>query len=194
MRKNDGRNSMFFPSDSAKAIQAIGVILGGHHCAMASKLRISKLLYIADRESIQETGRPILGSRVVAMDHGPLHSAVLDLINGEHVDEPRFSENFEKFGYMVQRQKDPGVGRLSRYEIEKLNELCERYASVSDWDLAHNVTHAFEEWKTNYCEGTSRTIPLEAIMDAVGVANRAEIARDIEREQEADALFGEPSK
>lgn len=185
---------MFFSFDSTKAIQAIGVLLGCHHCAMASKLRLLKLLYIADRESLQETGRPILGSRVVAMDHGPLHSAVLDLINGEHVDEPRFSEHFEIFGYMVQRQKDPGVGRLSRYEIEKLNELCERYASMSDWDLAHEVTHAFVEWKAHYCEGTSRTIPLEAVMDAVGIGNKAEILRDLEREQETDLLFGEPSR
>jgi hypothetical protein len=95
---------------------------------------------------------------------------------------------------VVQRQKDPGVGRLSRYEVEKLNELCSRYASVSDWDLAHKVTHAFAEWKASYSEGTSRTISLEAIIDALGIANKAEILRDLEREHEADALFGEQSR
>jgi len=46
------------------------------------RVRLLKLLYIADRESIAQTGEPILGTKLVAMKWGPLHSKVLDLING----------------------------------------------------------------------------------------------------------------
>jgi uncharacterized phage-associated protein len=81
---------MYLRFDSQKAIQAIGVILRNHPHTWASKLRILKLLYIAERESIQETGHPIIGSRVVAMDHGPLHSRVLEMINGADISEPIF--------------------------------------------------------------------------------------------------------
>lgn len=37
-----------------------------------SYLRMLKLLYLADRESLKETGHTITGDRVVAMEHGPV--------------------------------------------------------------------------------------------------------------------------
>jgi len=185
---------MFLPFDSQKAIQMVGVILRNHRASIASKLRILKILYVADRESIRDTGYPMLGSRVVAMDHGPLHSAALDLINGEHIDEPQFSQHFEKFGYMLQMSKDPGVGRLSRNDIEIIESVCQRYASVGDWDLAHDITHSFDEWKACHSAGTSTTIPLEAIIDAVGrAADRNQIIEDIRLEKMAESAFGERS-
>ncbi|MEX2119930.1 MAG: Panacea domain-containing protein [Pirellulales bacterium] len=186
---------MFLRFEAEKTIQAIGVVLRCHALSIASKLRILKLLYIADRESLAETGRPILGSRVVAMDHGPLHSQVLDLINGEHIDEPLFSEHFEKWGHTVRLSKDPGVGQLSRYDIEKLQDVCERYSAKSDWDLTHGITHSFPEWKNNYSEGTSKIIPLEDIIDAVGRSSDKDvILQDIADEIRVDDLFGEKSR
>lgn len=187
---------MFQPFNAEKAVQAIGVLLRCHRHSVATKLRILKLLYIADREGIKEIGRPVLGCRTVAMDHGPLHSAVLDLINGEHIAEPLFSKYFEKFDYFVElsRDRDPGVGRLSRFEIEKLQEVCERYAVVSDWDLAHKVTHSFPEWIDNQRPGTSATIPLEHIIAAVGRStDQVNILKDLADEVRADELFGQHS-
>lgn len=186
---------MHYCFETQKVIQAIGVLLRNEHAQTASKLRILKLLYIADRESIKETGRPIIGSRVVAMDHGPLHSEVLNLINGQHIDEPDFSRNFQKVGYLIEQVKDPGVGRLSRYEIAKLQESSDRYASLGDWELAHEVTHEFEEWKRNYQQGTSMTICLEDIIDAVGrTAEKDSIIQNVVDETEFDELFESSSQ
>lgn len=58
--------------DVEKAIQAVGVLLR-REGKRASRLRLLKLLYIADRISLQKTGTPILGSKVVALKHGPVH-------------------------------------------------------------------------------------------------------------------------
>jgi len=180
--------------DKDKALQAIAVILRAHRLDFASKLRILKLLYIAERECLRDTGRPILGSRIVAMDHGPLHSAVKYLIEGQTSAEPEFSTHFDKFGYMVQLSDDPGVHKLSQIEIEKLQEVCERYLGINDWVLAHYITHGFEEWKAVYREGTSTTIPLETLLDAVGRENdKQDIMGDLRRSHEADHLFGGPS-
>ena len=45
-------------------------------------LKLMKLLYLADRESMKRHGHPISGDRYVSMDHGPVLSNTLNLING----------------------------------------------------------------------------------------------------------------
>lgn len=185
---------MYLKFDSEKAIQAIGVILRNHPHRLAGRLRILKLLYIAERESIMEIGHPLVGSRVVAMDHGPLHSRVLDLINGADMAEPKFSAHFFRLGYLVEMTEDPGVGHLSAYEVEKLQEVCERYAAVNDWTLAQEITHGFKEWSDRYRKGTSTPIPLEDIIEAVGRGEDKEaILADLRGEINADVAFGAPS-
>jgi len=52
--------------DIEKAIQATAVLLR-QEGKRASRLRLLKLLYIADRNALQKTGSPILGSKIVAM-------------------------------------------------------------------------------------------------------------------------------
>jgi uncharacterized phage-associated protein len=182
--------SMYVRFDSQKAIQAIGAILRNHPQAWASKLRILKLLYIAARESIHDIGHPLIGSRVVALEHGPVHSRVLDLINGADVDGPTFSAHFCLRGYLVQMTDDPGVGNLSVYEVEKLQEVCNRYATVNDWELAQDITHGFDEWKKHYRTGVATIIPLEDIIDAVGRGpDKAAILDDLRNEINADMAF-----
>ena len=71
---------MVFRFNIEKTIQAIAALLHFHGSKEMSYLRMLKLLYLADRECLQETGRPITGDRVVAMEHGPVLSSVYDLI------------------------------------------------------------------------------------------------------------------
>jgi uncharacterized phage-associated protein len=49
-------------------------------------MRLLKLLYIADRESLPRTGRPIVGGPVIAMERGPVLEEVFDLIRGTSPD------------------------------------------------------------------------------------------------------------
>jgi uncharacterized phage-associated protein len=167
-------NRMF---KAQKAVEAAGVLLRAEHGSM-SYLRLLKLLYIADRESLKESGRPIVGGAVVAMDRGPLHSAVYDLVKGERWDEQVWSQFVEKHDYQVRLKTHPGVGSLCRYEIGKLNEVAQRYAHQDDWELVE-LTHEFDEWKQHYRDGTSSRIPWEDILAAIG------------RGEDAEALAGE---
>ncbi len=173
-----------------KTIEAAGVLAGFEHSLRISRLRLLKLLYIADRESLKETGRPMLGVKAVAMDHGPLHSEVFDLVKGEHIQEPAWSRFFRNAGYHVERIADPGRASLSRYEIEKLTEVSERFSPLDDWQVA-DETHKFGEWEKNAEKGTSRPIPFEDIIDAVGrSSDKAAILQDARDKATADRLFG----
>jgi uncharacterized phage-associated protein len=174
-----------FRTSIEKKIQAVGVLLRAED-DRADRLRLLKLLYIADREALKDRGAPIVGGRVVAMDHGPLHSEVYDLIKGEHECEPEWSEFFAEDGNKVRLRRDPGRMELSAYEIEKLNEVSNRFRLSDTWQVA-NETHGFPEYVASYSEGTSRTIPLEKILAAVGFSD-ADIAA-IRRDAENDLLF-----
>jgi len=174
-----------------KAIQAAGVLLR-HDGKQMTRLRLLKLLYIADRRSLKETGAPILGSSLVALKHGPLHSEVLDLINGEHVCEPLWSAYFLNEGRNIELQVEPPVGLLSRHEIETLHKVSDELVQLSDWDVA-DITHGFEEWLKNYPdpqENTSRPIPFEDVIDAVGRSDDKEaILQDLKDDEAFDRFF-----
>jgi uncharacterized phage-associated protein len=142
------RRTRLFSKTSQKTIQAIAALLHFHESKEMSYLRVLKVLYLADRESLKETGRPITGDRVVAMEHGPVLSSVYDLIKGEHLGWPVWSGFLPKKGYRFELLQDPGNGTLSRYEIGTLRELTERYSEKNEWDMVE-IVHALDMWERN---------------------------------------------
>jgi uncharacterized phage-associated protein len=154
-----------FVSSLSKKIQAAGVVLRDR--GAMDRLRLLKVLYIADREALKERGSPILGGLVVAMKHGPLHSEVLDYINRNRARSGTWSEYIGNQGFSVFLIQDPGNLDLSPYEVEKLNEVADRYAVLDTWELSE-LSHEFEEWKESFVVGTSTAISPESLMKAVG--------------------------
>lgn len=154
-----------------------------------SYLRLLKLLYIADRESLRQARRPIVGTRPVAMKNGPLHGKVLDLISQRDIDEADWSRYIRKHGYEVVLVQDPGVSELSRFEIDLLNQVARDFSQMDDWELVE-YTHTFTEWQKNYQADTSRAISVEDILAAVNVSpeDREEILDDLREDVELNRL------
>jgi uncharacterized phage-associated protein len=173
-----------------KAVQAAGVLLRAHSGREMDYMRLLKLLYISDRESLRLTGRPIIGNRPIAMNNGPLHSGVYDLIKGTHPLEQLWSAHFEKIGYSVRLLSDPGVLYLSEKEISILNEVSDRYRNMDTWELVEH-THSFEEWKKNHVANTSTPIPIGDILDGVGIAadDKAAILNDLQELSESERIL-----
>ncbi len=181
--------------DPLKATQAAAVVLK-QHGGVASRLRLLKILVIADRETLQETLESITADSLAAMDHGPVPSVTYDMLKGTSFHSELWGRFIAQEGPQNHRLvADPGVGRLSRYEIEKLQSICDRFRNANDYDLAH-YTHAFEEWKKNKPEeGSSRPIPLEDVLEALSLTQyRERVEKDIREEHELDQLFGTPAQ
>jgi len=182
---------MFFRFSTKKTIQASGVLLEQTRGRMGY-LRLLKLLYIADREHLQAFQRPIIGTRLIAMKNGPLHSEVYDLVKGEHLAEPLWSEYIRRNGYEVELLKDPGVSELSAAEVRTLTAISDRYRNLSEWDLVE-VTHDFPEWLENYpreSEDTSHTISFDSLLNAIGLQNeKPNILNDLQETVGMDRLF-----
>jgi uncharacterized phage-associated protein len=175
--------------DPEKAAQAAAVLLRFDDHRM-EYMRLLKLLYIADRESILETGRPIVTSLTTAMDHGPLSSDIYDLIKGEVKAEALWSRYIKTHGHDAHLINDPGRGGLSKYEIAKLNDVSKRYEHLHTLALSE-LTHDFEEWQKNKPpKGSSRPIPIGDIIDAVGRSDdKDEIVRDLNEKSAYDRFF-----
>lgn len=183
---------MFQEVEAAKVVQAAGVLLRAHGGQM-SYMRLLKLLYIADRESLKQHGRTIVRMRPVAMDNGPLHSEIYNLIKGEHPAEGLWSKHIQKSQYQIVLTSDPGVLELSAAEIRILNEVADKYGNTDDWELV-NQTHEFPEWKNNHSPGSSKPIPLRDILNALNFSSDeiAGILDDLDEHAKHDALLNKP--
>jgi uncharacterized phage-associated protein len=83
-----------FKFDERKAADAAAFLLQLHGGTM-NHMRLIKLLYAAERESLKRFNRPIVGDRYVSMDHGPVVSGVYDLIK-EHNEPPAWAVLIER--------------------------------------------------------------------------------------------------
>ena len=183
---------MRFRFDFEKTVQAIGVLFREEGRSEVDYLRILKLLYLADRESMTLTGRPITGDRVVAMDHGQVLSETYDLIKGQHTRMPEWDRYFVRSRYSLRLQADPDVSELSRHEIETLQNIARRHENHSQWDLV-SLLHQTPEWQSHYVPNSSRPISAEDILQAVGRTDTAAIAAEVAVEEVFDNFFAEAS-
>ncbi|HEV3118470.1 MAG TPA: Panacea domain-containing protein, partial [Gemmataceae bacterium] len=133
-----------FRLDSKKAVEAAVILARQSPRRMISRKRLLALLYIANRECLKRSGRPIIGGRLVAMKYGPIHGDVYDLINKREGTEggEEWSEHFHNDRYFVVLHDEPTISALSRFEIGILNEVLERHEEEDDWDVTR-YTHAF---------------------------------------------------
>ncbi|MEI8374555.1 MAG: Panacea domain-containing protein [Planctomycetota bacterium] len=175
--------------DVKKAVQAAAVMLKHSPGLQMPYLRLLKLLYIAERESLREVMRPVLGGKMVAMRQGPLHSEVYDLIKKPcepWVNHIRLDE------YDLELVSDPSDSELCDYEVELLSKIAEMYKGFTEWQLV-DLTHSFEEWIKTYPNINARTshrIHFVDILDAVGLQDQKQaIVKEMSCETEEDQSF-----
>jgi uncharacterized phage-associated protein len=181
---------MITPFNLDKTIQA-SAVLAKQHSNRISRLRLLKLLYISDRESIRETGRPITGDSVVAMKNGPVLSRTYNLIKGESLAAAQWDHCFSNLSNReLQLIDDPGNGQLSRHDIATLIEVAQRFAACDDWDVAEH-THTFPEWLKHRPNGnTSARIAVDDVLEALGMSLQKEtLLAEAKAEEAVDNLL-----
>lgn len=127
-----------------------------------------KLLYLADRHSLIETGVPITGDRMVAMPHGPVLSRVLDEIHlGDGTDRSSTWYEYisEPTNHNVSSKKASDLDELSDYELSVLRQTFEKFGSLNRWALV-SFTHTLPEW--NDPNGSSNPIDPVVILREAG--------------------------
>jgi len=136
-----------FVFNERKTAQAAAYLLSLHKGTLNYMVLI-KLLYLADRKSLIETGVPITGDKMVSMPHGPVLSLVLDLINmGKEDSRDWFDYISEPEKYEVSLQKEsPDNDELSKFEIGVLDDIDKKFGHLNQWQL-RDFTHTLPEWE-----------------------------------------------
>ena len=178
-----------FEFNEEKATAAASLLLRRHGGRM-SYMKLLKLLYIAERESLRKYGRPICGDDYYSMKFGPVMGIVYNLIKEDQVKEDFWFRHIrrEPGTYDVSLIADPSTVALSQAEIRLLDEIFENYKQVDQWDLS-GLTHEFPEWED---PGDScRKIPPERILRALGKSDEEidEIAQETQERSYFEGLF-----
>lgn len=186
--------------DERKAAQAAAFLL---HCGggRLPVIKLIKLLYLAERLSLQRYGEPLTGDRLVSMPHGPVLSHTYDLIQGAY--EPcaggwdawvsdRSGHDVELADSSMIRSPEQDLTALSDSDLEVLGETWAQFGHWEKFKL-RDYTHsaACPEWRDP--NGSSVPISYTELLRATGYSNddaRALAARIAERQNLAASMAG----
>lgn len=139
-----------------KAIEAIDFIAARK--PGVTQYYIGKILFFADREHLLDFGRPITGDRYVAMEHGPVPSAIRDILRADS-DSPdeilarlheRVVIEHEGNKQKVFSKSAQAPSRLSGSDKSYLEEATNRYGSMTFTELkrvSHEDPAYAEAWE-----------------------------------------------
>lgn len=133
-------------------------------------LKLMKLMYLSERESLRRTGSSITGDLFYSMKNGPVLSHTLDIMSPRdqadlasiwrrHISVP------SEFWLKIVERLDP-TGYLSEAEVGIASDVWTTHGRKSKWELV-DLVHTFEEWVDPL--GSSRPIMLQDIFKGLGL-------------------------
>lgn len=143
---------MRFYFNERKASQAAAYLIRRQPARSVSLLKLIKLLYLADRRALTETGVTITRDKIVVMKHGLVLSNIYDKTKEDG------SEPDEWFQYMTAKENnciglteggwdetEDSIDELSEYETSVLDAIDAEYGRMTPWQL-RDITHALPEF------------------------------------------------
>ncbi len=159
-------------------------------------LRLIKLIYLSDRESMDRYGYPITFDRLVSMPHGPVPSMTLNLANGFAGKQDgqaweRWIHDREDH-YVSLRSNEfrrDDLEDLSDADFEVLEEVWAQFSAMSPFELSDYTHTHCAEWRDP--DGSSFPIHDRDVFVALGRSREeaVEEARAIQDQREIDRVF-----
>lgn len=136
-----------------KLIQVVGYVLKKYDNHKENFTKIIKLLYLADRKSLEESGYSITEDSYVSMKTGPVLSGLYDLIKNRYKDKAvqyYWNSKFATENYdLLQICSFISTGELSKSDMDILDSVDKRFHSVPYQrmiDFVHDPRNC-PEWK-----------------------------------------------
>lgn len=150
--------------DREKALETI--LFVAKNLATPTLHSVSKVLYLADKRHLQDYGRLICGDRYIAMEYGPVPSAIYNMMkvaDGRGRIDGDWDEIIKdaieiRGGRAIKAKRKPNLELLSESEIECLQKTIAKYGDKSFGQLT-DISHD-AAWKKT---GEDQPISIEAI-------------------------------
>lgn len=179
--------------DERKVTQAAAYFLHRRGGEM-SHLKLMKLLYLADRESMRRYGEPISQDRMVSMPHGPVLSQTYDLMSGCAQSSEDGWESWiadiQDHQVKLRREVKPDeLGYLSDADIEILEQVWQQFGGMKRWEIRDYTHDHCPEWEDPH--GSSKPLKPEAVFRALGRTpeEAKQLAEDLQAKRKVDELF-----
>lgn len=133
------------------------------------KLKIVKLLFLADKHHLTKYGRTITGDEYYAMKHGPIGSLAMDILNcNEFVLGAEEREYIKRLfthkgnAFEVIEHSRFKYNFLSETDIESIDYIITKFGKKGTYQL-RDYTHQYPEWKQykdDLTSGRVKRVPL----------------------------------
>jgi len=179
-----GANDLRFSFDELRTVQACALLIESAE-GRENYTKLLKILYLADRKSLVETGRTITGDTFVSMAKGPVLSEVYDRVKAKRT-HPVWDRYIVKDGFDVKLVLSPGGGELSDYDVDGLTSLAAKHRGDS-WCRMIDIVHELKEWRDPTPQKMAPLSPSD-ILRAEGVDES--VIADLARQNEYFAEVG----
>lgn len=135
-----------------------------------SKGKACKLLFLADKHHMVRHGRPITGDWYAAMEHGPVPSHILNLLDAAQDGTPNTPQAIDlaasidfdrtlEFPAILARQV-PDLGDLSRSDVDSLDAISREYGQQR-FTALRKLTHDMPAYEEAWAHRVSGSAPME---------------------------------
>ncbi len=147
-------------------------------------LKLTKLMYLADRDHLEQYDYPILFDKIVSMPHGPVNSLTYNYSSGGLEDD--------FWNYYITDRDMHDLGVTKKFNIDELDQLSDaevqvmkliwtKFGHMNQFELV-DYTHKYcKEW--NDPNGSSEPISYETVFKFLGKDDSAMLSRAIEEER-----------
>jgi uncharacterized phage-associated protein len=148
----------FHPQKTAEAI-----IYLAQRISQPTALALAKLLYFADKTSLELYGRSITGDTYYAMQHGPVPSNAYDMMKAaKDTDVYGFHIEYEKH---IVPNRNANLGEFSKSDMKCLDQVAAAYGNYPLWQL-RELSHD-EAWQKAWANAGNAhrvRIPMEDVI------------------------------
>lgn len=136
-------------------------------------IKLMKLLYIAERESLSLYAKPIAGDMYTSMKHGPVLLHTYDMMNGNALPQKQLVWNrfvaARQEHYIISNKASPKTSSLDNFEIEIVDSVWESFKGFDEWEIEQYTHDYFDEWKD---PGDRRsTLTRETLLKVLGYSS-----------------------
>jgi uncharacterized phage-associated protein len=150
---------VFNPLKSLEAMCYLVARLG-----VVEKVKLMKLVYLAERNHLLQYGRPLSGDVLKALPYGPVASGALDLLNWGSFAGAPVVEHLQLVGYEISLKRRVEHKQLEPSERDVLHRVLQEHGDKPQWMLVKE-THEYPEYQVVWAGEGAQVIPYEIILE-----------------------------